>query len=110
MFHMSKNKVEVIIGGSIYALQGDAPKDHIQKVAELIDQQILSIQKSDLSKRLSTSQLYMLTAINVADQYVKLQKDFEHYEEALKKCNEENMILTEKMKEMGLEKAKRRGR
>lgn len=105
---MSKNKVEVIIGGNIYTLQSDMPKEHIQKVAQMIDEQITSIQKNDLSQRLSTSQLYMLTALNIADEYIKVKKDFERYEKELEKCSNENIVLMEKLKEMGLEKAKTR--
>jgi cell division protein ZapA len=100
---MSKNKVEVVIGGTIYALQGDEPIEHIQKVAAIIDKKILEIQHKDLSKRLNTSQTFMMSAINIADEYLKLQDELHAYELELDKCSRENMALLDRLEEMKLE-------
>ena len=100
---MSKNKVEVLIGGQIYALQGDESKEHIQKTAALINQTMANIKSGAGGHRLSSSQVHMLTALNLADEYLKLQAVFEAYEKELSKCNQENIMLTEKVKEMALE-------
>lgn len=110
---MLKNKVEVIIGGNIYALQGEEPEEQIQKVASLINGKIQEIQKNDVSKKLSSSQIHMLTAINLGNEYLKAKedsdiyyKDLELYSHELEKCSKENLALLERMEEMSLELAK----
>jgi cell division protein ZapA len=100
---MSKNKVEVIIGGNIYALQGEESQEHIQKVAGLIDKQIASIQKANVRTNLNTSKIYMLTALNVANEYIKTQQELAAYSDELEKCSAENLALKDKLREMALE-------
>ena len=100
---MHKNKVEVLIGGKIFSLQGEESKEHIQQVASLINQQMEAIQRGPYGHRLSASQVHMLTALNLADEYLKLKEDFLAYEKELEKCNHENMMLKEKVQEMALE-------
>ncbi|MGL4738101.1 MAG: cell division protein ZapA [Cellulosilyticaceae bacterium] len=100
---MTKNKVEVIIGGNIYALQGEESGEHIQQVAAMIDKKIAALHKNPASKKLSSSQVHMLAAINIGDEYLKAQKELQLYAKELEKCNEENMALMEKIEELGLE-------
>ncbi len=100
---MTENKVEVIIGGSIYSLKGGESQEHIQKVAALIDRKILELQKSNIKTSLNTSKLYMLAAINVADEYIKLKKEYESYEQELLQCNMENLALKQRLEEISLE-------
>lgn len=114
---MAKNKVEVIIGGSIYSLQGEESNQHIQQVAGMIDEKVIEIQKKYGTKRLSTSQLFMLSAINIADEYLKTKEEVDIAKEEvattkeelniyireLEKCNSENLALLERIEEMGLE-------
>lgn len=100
---MSKNKVEVIIGGNIYALQGEESQEHIQKVAGLIDKQIASIQKANVRTNLNTSKIYMLTALNVANEYIKTKEELAAYTDELEKCSAENLALKDKIREMTLE-------
>lgn len=100
---MTENKVEVIIGGNIYSLKGDESQEHIQKVAALIDKKILELQKSNINNSLNTSKLYMLAAINVADEYIKLKKKYEAYEHELIQCNMENLALKQRLDEITLE-------
>lgn len=103
MLAMPKNKVDVLIGGNVYSLQGTESKEHIQKVAGLIDKHMLAVKKSDLAHRLSSSQVHMLAAINLADDYLKLQETFVAYEKELEKCSQENILLNERIREMALE-------
>lgn len=101
---MTENKVEVIIGGNIYSLKGEGSQEHIQKVAALIDKKIMELQKSNMTT-LNTSKLYMLAAINMADEYLKLKKDYEAYEQELLNCNAENLALKQRLEEISLELA-----
>lgn len=100
---MEKNKIQVTIGGNTYALQGTESKEHIQKVAHLINEQIKGIQKKDFNHQLSNSGVHMLAAVQLADEYLKLKETFEAYEKELETCNHENMLLRERMDEMALE-------
>ncbi|MGL4344294.1 MAG: cell division protein ZapA [Cellulosilyticaceae bacterium] len=100
---MTKNKVEVIIGGNIYALQGEESGEHIQQVAAMIDKKIMALHQNPVSKKMSSSQIHMLAAINIADEFLKAQKELELYANELEKCNDENMALMERIEELGLE-------
>lgn len=102
-YYMSKNKVEVIIGGHIYSLRGDESQEHIQKVAALINEKINDIQKSNIRTHLSTSKIHMLTALNIASEYLKVQDELTAYAMDLEKCSAENIALKDKIQEMALE-------
>lgn len=100
---MAKNKVEVIIGGQVYALQGNESEEHIQQVANIVDKKITEIQKNMPIKRLSTTQKHMIAALNIAEEYLKVKIDLEAYSKELEKCNTENLALLERIEEMALE-------
>lgn len=95
--------MEVVIGGNVYALQGEESGEHIQQVAKIIDKKIATLHKNPGSKKLSSSQIHMLAAINIADEYLKAQKELKLYAAELEKCNEENIALMERIEELGLE-------
>ena len=103
VLQMSKNKVEVMIGGQVYALQGNESEAHIQKVAQILDQKVGEMQQDSLAKHLNQSQKYFMMALNIADEYLKLEEERDLYSQELAKCNEENLALTERIKEMALE-------
>src|SRR4051812_49378210 len=90
-----KNKVYVRIAGKDYTLVGIESDEYIQKIAMYIDKKMLEILK--VNSKLSTSMAAVLTAINVADDYVKaheseyhLKKELKHTNEELEKAREEN--------------------
>ncbi|MDA3732425.1 cell division protein ZapA [Niameybacter massiliensis] len=100
---MTKNKVEVIIGGQVFALQGNESQEHIQKVASVLDQKVLEIHKQDPMHKLSSAQKHMMAALNMADEYLKMKTDLERFSQELEKCNAENLALLERIEEMSLE-------
>lgn len=100
---MSKNTVEVIIGGNIYCLRGEESGEHIHKVAEFLNKQIGSIQQANVRTSLNPSKVYMLTALNVASEYIKLKEEFDSFTEELQKCSAENLALQDKIRELTLE-------
>ena len=100
---MSKNKVQVIIGGNIYSLQGEESQEHIHKVAGLLNKKINTIQQANVRTSLNTSKIYMLTALNVASEYLKVQEELESYTLELEKCNAENIALKDKIREMTID-------
>lgn len=107
---MAKNRVEVLIGGSVYALQGDESEAHIQKVARVLNDQLIAIQAAYPKNTLPAAKANMLVAINVADEYLKIREEYlktkdelRAYMTELEKCNAENLALRERMQELSLE-------
>lgn len=105
-----KNKIEVIIGGGLYVIQGDESQEHMQRVASYIDKVISDVKKLDLSNRMSTAQMAMLTSINVADDLLKAQKKLEDQDlenndfyKEFTKLEKENEALKNKISEMQTE-------
>ncbi len=67
---MEKNKVKVLIRGTEYTLVSPEEPEYVQRVAVLADKKLNEIYET--SPRLSTALAAMLTAINLADDYIKL--------------------------------------
>ena len=110
-----KNRVEVIIGGAMYVLQGSDSPEHMQRVASYIDGVMGNVKKMDLSNRMSTTQVAMLTSINIADDLIKAQdevkkRDLENngFYVEFDKLEKENAALNDKISEMQIELTKRR--
>lgn len=94
-----KNKVYVRIAGKDYTLIGVESDEYIQKIAMYIDKKMNEIMK--VNSKLSTSMAAVLTAVNVADDYVKahesevhLKKELKQLHEELEKNREENRRLS----------------
>ncbi|SDK75199.1 cell division protein ZapA [Natronincola ferrireducens] len=66
-----KNKVTVKINGQDYPIAGAEPKDYLLKVGSFVDEQMDEVAKHN--NKLSTSMIAVLTSINIADQFLKLQ-------------------------------------
>lgn len=105
---MAKNRIEVIIGGAIYALQGEESEEHIQKVARLINDKLLEIQEVAGKTKLTSHKANMLVALNVADEYVKTKQQLEAHMDEFEKCSIENAALKERVQELSLEIARTR--
>jgi len=116
---MDKNKVEVKIAGKDYTLVGIESDEYIQKIGLYIDKKMNEILRQN--NKLSTSMAAVLTAINVADDYVKaheseihLKKELKQTHEEIEKLKEENRrlagengVLSSKNTSLQLELAKR---
>ena len=100
---MAKNRIEVIIGGAIYALQGEESEEHIQKVARLINDKLLEIQEVAGKTKLTSHKANMLVALNVADEYVKTKQQLEARMDEFEKCSAENAALKQRIQELSLE-------
>ncbi len=64
-----KNKVSVIIGGMRYSLVSEDDVEYIKKVATLVDAKMKEI--SSVNNSLTNSSKAVLTAINIADDFLK---------------------------------------
>lgn len=69
---MQKSKVVVRIGGREYTIKSFESEEYIHKVAIYVDKKMEQVQKCQPS--LSSSMISMLTAINLADEVIKLQE------------------------------------
>lgn len=110
-----KNKIEAIIGGTLYVLQGAESQEYMQQVALYIDRVISDVKKLDIGNRMSTAQIAMLTSINVADDLLKAEKklkeqDLENndFYNEFSKLEKENAALREKISELQIELTKLR--
>ncbi len=68
-----KNKVIVRILGQEYTIRSDESREFVQQVANLIDDKMRAIY--DRNKKFSTTWIAVLTALNVGDDYLKLEKE-----------------------------------
>jgi cell division protein ZapA len=70
----NKNKVTVEIFGETYALKGDMDVEYVKKLAKMVDVQMRAIAKSN--HRLPIAKIAVLAALNLSDEYLKLEKDY----------------------------------
>ena len=110
-----KNKIEVIIGGNSYRLQGRESQEYMQKVALYINRTMEDVKKLDVANRMSTTQIAMLTSINVADDLLKVKKQLEEqnlenndFYSEFAKLEQENAALRDKISELQIELTKLR--
>lgn len=115
----AKNKVEIRIAGKDYTVVGVESEEYIQRVGLYIDRKMNEIMK--VNNKLSTSMVAVLTAINVADDYLKnheselnlkkefkkLSEDYEALKNEKKRFYEENSALGSMNTSLQLELAKR---
>lgn len=102
---MSKNKVEVVIGGSIYSLQGNESDEHMQRVARIINEKIAEIQSAYDKAHKGQGKMNTLLTLNLADECVKRQETLDLYTTSIEKVNIENERLKETVKELTLQLA-----
>jgi cell division protein ZapA len=74
MMTAKKSKVTVEIGGENYVIKGDAEPERIIQVANLLDQRMRVI--SQANPRLSAEKVAVLAALNIANEYMRLDHDY----------------------------------
>jgi len=70
-----KTKINVEIRHRQYTIVGTESKEHVQLVADLVNEKMSEIHEAN--KQLDTSKLAVLTAINTMNDYIKLQEEFD---------------------------------
>ncbi|AUS08266.1 MULTISPECIES: cell division protein ZapA [Laceyella] len=68
-----KNKLSVEIYGQQYNLTGKASPGHMRQVASHVDEKMRQI--ADKNPRLDTTRLAVLSAVNIADEFLKLKQE-----------------------------------
>lgn len=70
-----ENRVEVEIFGEGYVLKGSEPPEYMQMLAQYVNKRMRQVVTRN--PRLSTAKAAILTALNIADELMKLQKEFD---------------------------------
>lgn len=78
----SKNRVTVEIYGEAYALKGDIEPERVMKLAAMVDKRMRTIAKTN--SQLSALKISVLAALNLADEYLRLERDYNQLVEMLK--------------------------
>ena len=66
-----KNRVKISIDGKSFTLVGEETEEHLVQVAAYIDQKMAEIRQKANAVKVDASVAYVLTAVNVADDYFK---------------------------------------
>lgn len=75
---LEKNRITVDIFGVKYVIVGTESTSHMTKVAAIVDEKMREINSKNPS--LDKSNLAVLTAINIVDDYIKLKDRLEQLE------------------------------
>ncbi|OGW38153.1 MAG: hypothetical protein A2Y97_01510 [Nitrospirae bacterium RBG_13_39_12] len=81
--------VEVYILGQRYTIKGDAPEEHIRKLASYVDNKLKEIY--NLSPNITPVKASILTALDIADELFRLKNE---QEEMNKYIDEKTRTLT----------------
>ncbi|SMP40669.1 cell division protein ZapA [Anoxynatronum buryatiense] len=82
-----KNRVLIRINGQEYPIAGKESKEYLIRVGSYVDEKMQEV--SRLNRQLSVSQISVLTAINVADEMLKLRDAYETLQHTKPPTNEE---------------------
>jgi cell division protein ZapA len=66
-----KNRVKISIDGKSFTLVGEESEEHIRSVAAYIDEKMTEVREKAVAVTLDSSLAYVLTSVNVADDYFK---------------------------------------
>lgn len=70
-----KTRITVEINKKLYTIVGAESKEHVERVAHLVDKKMNEIYEAN--KHLDTAKLAVLTAINTMNDYLKLKEDYD---------------------------------
>ncbi len=68
-----KRSVKVDIFGHDYVLKSDSDDNHIQRVADLVDEKMKEVSATTNSK--TVLNIAILAALNIADEYLKIKDE-----------------------------------
>ncbi|OIJ10993.1 cell division protein ZapA [Anaerobacillus arseniciselenatis] len=78
----SKRRTTVKINGQSYVISGQADVSHIKEVAKFVDEKMKKMR--NVNPYLDSTQLAVLAAVNISDEYLRLKKQ----QESIKKDGE----------------------
>ncbi len=77
----NKTDAEVIIDGKVYTLRGYESEEYLQKIASYLNSKTAEFKRNESYGRLTTDYRNILMQINIADDYLRLQRDNESMRE-----------------------------
>ncbi len=99
-----KNRVKISIDGKSFTLVGEESEEHMRQVAAYIDGKMTEIREKAVAVTLDSSLAYVLTSINVADDYFKEKAYTAELEGRLIGMTARVQELTDKLDEAELNK------
>lgn len=101
---VEKTRTVVNICGKEYVIAGVESEEYIHRVAIHVDRKMIELKNTYIN--LNTAELAVLTAINIADDFIKMKYDYNtsleellKYKEEIKKIKIENALLKEEKKD-----------
>lgn len=85
-----ENIVSINILGNEYKIKGDSDPEHIKKVASFVDLKMRELE----GKGVSPKKIAILTALNIADEYLKFQGSIKNRVEHLHSLLEKELKKT----------------
>lgn len=79
----SKESIDVEIFGQTYKVKGDANRKHIEDLADFVDKKMREIVES--TSTIDTLKVAILASLNIADDYLRLKKEFDVLQHEMKK-------------------------
>lgn len=76
-----KHKIDVNIFGETYTLKSSSNPDYMKKVSKVVDDTMNKV--SENKPRISLHQIAVLTALNLADEYLRLEEEYSELLEML---------------------------
>jgi cell division protein ZapA len=83
-----KNRTVVNIYGQQYTIVGQENSNHVSHVAQVVDEKMRSIQSNNTY--IDSKTLAVLTAVNFANDYLKLQEEVEQLQRKISEKEREN--------------------
>lgn len=81
-----KNRITVDIYGEPYTIVGPEHASHVRMVADTVDDKMREIKKNN--PNLNTKRLAVLTSVNIVNDYMKLQEQWDQMRENQRKEEE----------------------
>lgn len=78
-----QTKILVEIMGEQYPVKGDVEPERVMLIADMLNQKMRKIAQSH--SRLTPQQVAVVTAMNLADEYLKLEEDYQKLMQIVKK-------------------------
>lgn len=88
-------KVEIF--DQTYNVQADGDEDYLHKVASFVDEKMRAVAES--TRQVDSTRVAVLTALNIADEFLALKKHLEEVEGPLRQRVERCVRLTDKVLE-----------
>lgn len=100
---MEKNTTEVVIGGKIISVAGDADKAYMNEIASFINEKLEELAQAGNYSRLSAEQKQIFLGINIADEYFREKKKTKLLESELELKDRELYSLKHELINLQLE-------